>query len=466
MRFFNTLSRQKEEFVPLQNKRVRWYACGPTVYNYPHIGNYRAYAFVDLLRRFLEWKQYKVMLVMNVTDVDDKTIRDSQKQGKGLSEFTRFYEKGFFEDLVALNVKPASHYPRATEHINDMVSLIDELVLAKKAYQGQDGSWYYRIFEFPEYGKLSHLDRKSLKTGASKRVAADEYTKDNVSDFVLWKAYQKEDGDVFWETRLGKGRPGWHIECSAMSTKYLGYSFDIHTGGVDLCFPHHENEIAQSEGASEKPFVKYWLHNEHLLVDGKKMSKSLGNFYTLRDLLNKGLKPKAIRYALIATHYRSQLNFTFEVVHAAEKTLSGIQDFLARLQEADGKGDAALDKTLAETRKDFETALDDDLDVSTALASVFSLQHAANKALGAGTLSDKQAKAISAFFWNDFDAVFGVLEKPGKAKIPDEVRALVNEREAARKKKDFQKSDELRDQIKALGFAVDDTDKGPRVKKV
>ncbi|MBI4360440.1 cysteine--tRNA ligase [Candidatus Micrarchaeota archaeon] len=463
-KFFNTLTRKKEAFKPLQNNLVRWYACGPTVYNYPHIGNYRAYAFVDLLRRFLEWKNYKVMLVMNITDVDDKTIRDSQKQGKTLEEFTRFYEKGFFEDLQTLNIKPANYYPRATDHINDMVSLIGELTLAHKAYQGSDGSWYYKISEFLDYGKLSGLQQKDLKAGASGRVAADEYTKDNVSDFVLWKAWQPDDGDVYWETRLGKGRPGWHIECSAMSTKYLGFSFDIHTGGVDLKFPHHENEIAQSEGASKKPFVKYWLHNEHLLVEGKKMSKSLGNFYTLRDLLDKNLKPAAIRYALIATHYRSQLNFTFDVVHAAEKTLDRLQDFLARAKEADGKNNPGLENAIKNTKKRFEDALDDDLDVAQALSAVFELEHQANKAMALGHVSKKQAERIADFFWNDFNAVFGVLEKKS-ATVPKTVLDLVEKREAARKKKDFKAADALRNQIKEKGFEVVDEATGPRLKK-
>jgi cysteinyl-tRNA synthetase len=401
---------------------------------------------------------------MNITDVDDKTIRDSQKNEKSLSEFTHFYENAFMQDLRSLNIQPAGHYPRATEHIQEMVSLIDELILAGHAYKGQDGSWYYKIASFPEYGNLSHLNIENLKVGASGRMAADEYTKDNVSDFVLWKAYQKQDGDVFWDTRLGKGRPGWHIECSAMSTKYLGYSFDIHTGGVDLCFPHHENEIAQSEGASKKPFVKYWMHNEHLLVDGKKISKSLGNFYTLRDLLNKGFAPKAIRYTLICTHYRSQLNFTFEAVHAAEKTLSGLQNFLARLQDANGKTDKELDNTLKKAKKQYTQALDDDLDTSNALAAVFDLVHAANKALDAGKMSKKQADEISTFLWNDVDAVFGILEK--NQTVPSNVQALVDEREAARKTKDFKKSDALREKIKAYGYAVDDTGKGARLKRL
>ena len=411
---------------------------------------------------------------MNLTDVDDKTIRDCQKEGVTLQELTRRYEKIFHEDLGQLNVLPAHYYPRATEHINDMLTIIQELIADNKAYTSEDGSVYVKIDSFPDYGKLSGLKKENLQAGASGRVKKDEYTKESASDFVLWKAYTPEDGDVFWETRVGKGRPGWHIECSGMSTRYLGYSFDIHTGGVDLIFPHHENEIAQSEGASKKKFVNYWLHNEHLLVDGKKMSKSLGNFYTLRDLLDKGLDPLAVRYALIATHYRSQLNFTFDVVHAAEKTLSGLQDFLVRLDEdavvkvtpGQKKTEESLLEQLDKNKTAFTEALDDDLDVATALASVFELQHAANKALDDDAVSKALTAKIAAFFWNDFNAVFGVLKKQAAVQVPAEVQSLLEQRESARKAKDFKKSDALREKIKALGYAVDDTGKGARVKRL
>jgi len=472
-RFFNTLTRHKDEFKPLQQGFVRLYSCGPTVYNYPHIGNYRAYCFADLLRRYLQWKGYKTLHVMNITDVDDKTIRDSKKEKISLKDFCARYEKAFHEDLALLNVLPAHYYPRATDHVNDMLTIIQELIAHKKAYKSEDGSVYYKIDTFKDYGKLSGLKREELQEGASGRVKKDEYTKENASDFVLWKAYAPEDGDVFWETRVGKGRPGWHIECSAMSTRYLGYSFDIHTGGVDLIFPHHENEIAQSEGASKKKFVNYWLHNEHLLVDGKKMSKSLGNFYTLRDLLQKGFDPLAIRYALIATHYRSQLNFTFDVVHAAEKTLKGLDEFVARLDQdavasvdkAHKEAEKALLAQLDQTKTAFTAALDDDLDVANALAAVFDLQRAVNKAMDAKAVSKASASIIADFFWNDFNAVFGVLKKTEVNDVPANVQALVEEREASRKKKDFKTSDALRDKIKALGWAVDDTGKGARVKK-
>ncbi len=471
IRFFNTLARRKEEFVPLQKGFVRIYSCGPTVYNFPHIGNYRAYCFADVMRRYLEWKGFKALHVMNITDVDDKTIRDSQKEGVSLKAFCHRYEKAFHEDLAVLNVLPAHYYPRATDHINDMLTIIQELIAHNKAYKSEDGSVYYKIDSFKDYGKLSGLKKENLQAGASGRVKKDEYTKESASDFVLWKAYDEADGEVFWETRVGKGRPGWHIECSGMSTRYLGYSFDIHTGGVDLIFPHHENEIAQSEGASKKKFVNYWLHNEHLLVDGKKMSKSLGNFYTLRDLLDKGFNPLAVRYSLVSTHYRSQLNFTFDSVHAAEKTLAGLQDFLVRLEEdAVEKGKIDVEKTLTsqleKTKTAFTAALDDDLDVATALATVFELQHAGNKALDHNGVSKKLAEKIAVFYWTDFNAVFGVLKKPSDGDVPSDILALVEEREAARKAKDFKKSDALRDKIKALGFAVDDTGKGARIKRV
>ncbi|MBI5036950.1 cysteine--tRNA ligase [Candidatus Micrarchaeota archaeon] len=510
-RIFNTLTRKKEAFKPIEKGSVRVYNCGPTAYNDPHIGNYRAYCFADLLRRFLEWEGCSVKQIMNITDVDDKTIRDSQKQKKNLTDFTRHYEKVFFDDLKSLNILPATKYPRATEHIAEMVSLVQKLLTEGKAYKSEDGSVYYAISKFKDYGKLSGLKMKELKEGASGRVNKDEYEKENADDFVLWKAYSEEDGGVFWETPLGKGRPGWHIECSAMSSKYLGESFDVHTGGVDLIFPHHENEIAQSEGASGKKFVNYWLHNEHLLVDGRKMSKSLGNFHTLRDVLAKGFKPLAVRYVLLATHYRTQLNFTFDSITAAENTLASMQDFLQRLEEMEMEKDkgkkkqekketnknnppaenADLEEKLEETKKQFTTALEDDLNVADALASVFGLEHSTNKAIERGEVSKKLAKKIASFYWNDFNAVFGVLEKkktltekvklsdlleikharPAEfemtydAATPKEIIGLAKEREEARKAKDFKRADVLREEIKVKGFILEDSKKGVRVKK-
>src|SRR4030065_1580791 len=314
--FFNTFTRQKEIFNPINPNEVRMYTCGPTVYDYAHIGNFRAFLFEDLLKRWLKHRGFKVTHVMNLTDVDDKTILGSKKQQIPLRQYTEFYAKAFFEDAKALNIEPADQYPRATEHIPEMTTLIKQLLCKGYAYKGEDDSIYYAISKFKEYGKLSKIRVQDLKKGV--RVKTDEYAKEEAQDFALWKAWTAEDGDVFWETELGKGRPGWHIECSPMSMKYLGETFDIHFGGVDNIFLHHVNEIAQSQAATGKKFVNYWLHSAHLLVEGMKMAKRLGNFYTLRDLLNKGWNPVVIRYLLISTHYRQQLNFTIEGLEASK----------------------------------------------------------------------------------------------------------------------------------------------------
>jgi len=337
LQLFNTLTRNKELFTPLVKGNVGMYTCGPTVYNYVHIGNLRAYVAQDLLKRYLNYKGFKVKHVMNFTDVDDKTIRDSQKEHKSLTEFTRFYEQEYLKDIKALHILPADIMPRATEHISEMVKLIIDLEKNKHTYE-KDGSIYFKIASFKGYGKLANLDAQLLKDNADGRFSQDEYEKENARDFALWKSYSDEDGDVCWDTALGKGRPGWHIECSAMSTKYLGDTFDIHCGGVDLIFPHHTNEIAQTEGATKKPFVKYWVHNEHLLVDGQKMSKSLGNFYTLRDLIKKGYDPLVVRYELLSTHYRQQLNFTEGSLKQSEAALRRLYEFTDRLDDCKGKG--------------------------------------------------------------------------------------------------------------------------------
>ena len=332
IRLFNTLTRKKETFIPIDEGEVRMYTCGPTVYDYAHIGNFRAFLFEDLLKRWLEYRGFKVTHVMNITDVDDKTIRGSQKQQIPLRQYTEYYTKAFFEDVAVLSIEPADYYPRATEHIPEMVALINRLMEKGYAYKGEDSSIYYAINKFKNYGKLSKIKVRELKAGA--RVKVDEYAKEEAMDFALWKAWTKEDGDVFWETELGKGRSGWHIECSAMSMKYLGETFDIHCGGVDNMFPHHENEIAQSEAATGKKFVNYWLHNEHLLVEGKRMAKRYGNFYTLRDLLKMGYDPKAIRYLLLSTQYRQQFNFTFEGLDAAKGAIERLRNLMRRLQDA------------------------------------------------------------------------------------------------------------------------------------
>ena len=309
--FYNSLTREKEVFKPINANEVGMYSCGPTVYNYAHIGNFRAYIFSDLLRRVLEDYGYNVKLVMNLTDVDDKTIKNSKENHISLNDYTKKYKEAFFEDIKTLGIKKATVNPAATDHIKEMIDIIELLKKNGHTYES-DGSVYFKISTFPQYGELANLDKQELLDGASGRVLNDEYDKENASDFVLWKAYTEDDGDVYWDSPFGKGRPGWHIECSAMSCKYLGKHFDIHTGGVDNKFPHHENEIAQNEAAFNEKFVNYWLHCEHLIVDGEKMSKSKGNFYTLRDLLDKGLSPEAIRYSLINSHYRKQLNFTYQ----------------------------------------------------------------------------------------------------------------------------------------------------------
>ncbi len=406
LRFYNTLTRYKDDFHALEPGQVRMYTCGPTVYNYPHIGNYRAYIFEDLLRRYLKYRGYAVTQVMNLTDVEDKAIRDSQKAGMLLHDFTAIYTRAFFEDLRTLNIEPAEVYPAATDHIPEMVVLITQLQERGYTYS-MDGSIYYRIDRFPDYGKLSHLDAETLQRGASGRVDSDEYTKDDVRDFALWKAWTPDDGDVYWETELGKGRPGWHIECSAMSMKYLGKHFDIHTGGEDNIFPHHENEIAQSEAATGEPFVNYWLHCRHLLVDNQKMSKSLGNFYTLRDLIEQGFKPKGLRYALLSIHYRQPLNFTLEGLHAAEQAVQRLLDFMQHLHTAQGQG-FDVQPLLAETQQRFEEALDDDLNIAGALGAIFELVREVNRAITQHQLSAAAAQQVAALM-HRFDTVLGLL---------------------------------------------------------
>ena len=333
---FNTLTKKKEEFKSIIPNQVKMYSCGPTVYNHVHIGNLRAFLFADLLRRYIKYKGYKLTHTMNITDVDDKTIRDSQNEKKSLTEFTQFYEKTFLDNLKTLNIEIPEIMPRATDHIPEIVNMIKSLTEKGHTYES-DGSIYFRISSFKEYGALANLDFSKLKENAQGRLTEDEYEKENARDFVLWKAYTESDGDVFWETELGKGRPGWHIECSAMSTKYLGDHFDIHTGGVDLIFPHHTNEIAQSVCATGRPFVNYWIHNEHLIVNGKKMSKSLGNFFTLKDLLDKGYHPMAIRYELISTHYRSKLDFRENSLENVWSTVQKFHDFIDSLSNIKGE---------------------------------------------------------------------------------------------------------------------------------
>ncbi|MBN1645562.1 cysteine--tRNA ligase [Candidatus Woesearchaeota archaeon] len=463
LQFYNTLARKKEEFKPINKGKVGIYACGPTVYNYAHIGNFRAYIFNDLLRRFLIWKGYQVNFVMNITDVDDKTIRDSRAQEKSLKEFTDFYTEEFFKDMQTLNILKADIHPRATDHIKEIQEIISKLKKNKHTYE-KDGNIYFAINSMPDYGLLANLNWEELKENAQGRLESDEYEKDDARDFALWKAYSEDDGDVYWQGDCcTKGRPGWHIECSAMSTKYLGQPFDIHCGGVDLIFPHHTNEIAQSEGANKKKLANYWLHNEHLLVDGKKMSKSLGNFYTLRDLLDKGLKPFAIRYELLATHYRQQLNFTIEGVKAADQAIQRLQDFILRLKKADGH-DYNVEQLVEVTRKNFESALEDDLNISNALAVLFDFVKQVNVELEAGSISKDNSKFLLDFLAS-LDCVLGIMTFEDD-KIPKHIEQLVRQREQTRKSKDFKEADKIRDQVKEEGYVIEDGADGPVIKKI
>lgn len=457
LKVFNSLTRLEEQFEPMDSKSVGLYTCGPTVYNYPHIGNYRAYVFTDILKRYLKYSGYNVKHVMNITDVDDKIIRDSQAQGKSLKDFTEFYTEGFYADRDALNIAPADIYTKATDYIKEMLELTEKLVENGHAYISDDGSAYFSIKGDNEYGKLSHFKLSDLKENAEGRIKKDEYDKDNATDFALWKAWDDNDGNVFWnpseilgkETKLAKGRPGWHIECSAMSMKELGNSFDIHTGGVDLIFPHHENEIAQSECATGHEFVKYWMHNEHLMVDSKKMSKSLGNFYTLRDLIEKEINPIAFRYWLYTGHYGTKVNFTIEAVMGSQTALGRLYGAYKELGDSTGE----VNK---EYKDKFVLHMDDNLNTPSALALVWDL-------LKDAAISDADKKATIL----DFDNVFGFGFANLKEEIiPTEIDTLAKERETARENKDWAKSDELRDKIKELGYEIKDIDVGYKISKL
>ena len=459
----NTLTRKKQEFTPITPGEVRMYTCGPTVYNYAHIGNFRAFLFEDLLKRWFKYRGFKVQHVMNLTDVDDKTIKGSQKQQKTLRDYTEYYANAFFEDASTLNIEPADHYPRATENIPEMVALIKQLIAKGYAYKGEDGSIYYAINMFKSYGQLSKIHIDQLKTGA--RVKVDEYAKEEAQDFALWKAWTTEDGNIFWETELGKGRPGWHIECSAMSMKYLGENFDIHCGGVDNIFPHHENEIAQSEAATGKRFANYWLHNEHLLVDGKRMAKRYGNYYTLRDLLAKGCDPRAIRLLLLSTHYRQQFNFTFSALDAAKSAIERVENLLRRLKDV--RSTKSLGKATDLTKEfqnKFGDSMDDDLNVSLALASFFDFVRDLNNLIDANGLSTEEAKRIETLL-TDLDRVLGILGEEEEENLPQKVQELLNKREEARKNKNWKTSDELRNQLREMGYLIEDTAQGARLRK-
>lgn len=461
LKFYNTLTRSLETFKSIEEGKAGLYTCGPTVYNFAHIGNFRAYIFEDLLHRTLEYAGYKVKQVMNLTDVDDKTIRNSRAAGVPLRDFTATYKKAFFEDIKTLNITPAAIYPAATDHIAEMIAMIQVLMDKGIAYQSEDKSIYFSIEKFPEYGKLAHIDRDNQRAGV--RIDADEYAKDSVADFALWKARDEADGDVWWPSPWGEGRPGWHIECSAMSMKYLGESFDLHTGGVDNMFPHHEDEIAQSESVTGKKWVNYWLHCEHLMVDNTKMSKSLGNFYTLRDLLEKGYTGREVRWVLIGTHYRKKLNFSLAALDQARETLGKFSTLFARMKEITAAGDGSEVATAVEqAQNQFRTAIADDLNSAGATAALFALVREGNRLADSGTLSAAGAAKILDCC-RDFDRIFGCLDVdavPVAEEFPAEVVAMAEERAAARKNKDWAESDRLRDAIKAAGFLVEDAPGG------
>ncbi len=469
LKLFNTLSRSVQEFVPLDpaGQTVGLYCCGPTVYDFAHIGNWRTFIFGDLVRRYLDFKGYAVTQVMNITDVDDKIIRRVRETGTSLGEFTGKFEAAFFDDLKLLNCRKPQQTPRATGHIPEIIILIEKLVARGLAYQTPDGSVYFSIEKYraagARYGQLVKLNFDEMRVG--ERVRSDEYAKESVADFALWKARVPEDGAVFWPSPWGEGRPGWHIECSAMSMKLLGPSFDLHLGGEDLMFPHHEDEIAQSEGAgvqpSGKPFVKYWLHGAHLLVEGKKMSKSLGNFFTLRDLLAKGFTGREIRYLLLTAHYRETFNFTLDGLQGARAALTRIDECLTKLRELASSATAAADSPLL---NEFSAALDSDLNIAGAWGAIFEWVRDTNRKLAENTLAPAAAAAALAA-WDKVDSVLGV-GAPKEVEVPAEITALVEARQAARKAKDFKRADALRDELKAKGWVIEDTPKGARAKRL
>ncbi|MGB7436169.1 MAG: cysteine--tRNA ligase [Candidatus Acidiferrum sp.] len=465
----NTLSGKVEPFIPLKPGVVHMYTCGPTVYDYAHIGNFRTFIFQDILRRFLKVRGFKLTHVMNLTDVDDRIIANAAAAGLSIRDYTEKYVRAFLADCKTLSVESPEYWIRATDNIDSMVELIQEL--QKKTYTyNSDGSIYYRITKFKDYGKLSKVDLSGIQAGA--RVDNDRYEKESARDFALWKA--PKPGEHFWETPIGPGRPGWHIECSAMAMKYLGETIDIHTGGIDLAFPHHENEIAQSEAATGKPFVRYWLHAEHLLVEGEKMSKSLGNFYTLRDLFDKGYKPSALRFALASVPYRRQLNFTFDGLQQASSSVERLRNFAARLKNE--KLPAGKQKSMAEriakAADDFDAGLSDDLNTAQALAAMFDFVREANTAMDQGEFRQGEVKPAEEFLAT-FDKIFAVLEDDDAEKLkalgygaakagPDdtEIEKLVAERQAARQKRDFAASDRIRKQLSDRGILLEDTKDG------
>jgi len=463
LRFYNTLTQRVEEFQPARDNTVRLYTCGPTVYSYAHIGNFRTFTFVDILRRWLRASGYKLDHVMNITDVDDKIIRDATAENKTLEEYTAVYTQAFLEDCATLRLERAEHLVRATDHIPDMADAIARLAAGDHTYTS-DGSVYFRIATFPGYGKLSHNDFSGNMAGA--RVDVDEYEKADARDFALWKA--PKDGETSWDTKVGPGRPGWHIECSVMAIKYLGATLDIHAGGIDLVFPHHENEIAQSESLTGKPFSRFWLHAEFLMVEGQKMAKSLGNYFTLRDLIGRDYKPEAIRYLLASVPYRKSQNFTFDGLQAAQRAIERLRNFKLRLDTdklPDGTNEQMAERTRA-AQLAFVGSLDDDLNTAEALAAAFEYSGDANSAMDAGQFRAGNREGALAFF-DQFDSVFDVLKPSGGGTgVSDaQIETLIAERDAAKKARNFQRADQIREELQAQGVILEDTKSGVRWKR-
>ena len=469
LRLHNTLSGKTEAFVPQRTGEVKMYTCGPTVYDYAHIGNFRTFVFQDILRRYLKQRGLNLTHVMNLTDVDDRIIANAVAAKMGIREYTEKFAQAFFADCKALSVEAPEHWIRATDHVPEMVELIERLQKKALTYDSE-GSIYYRIAKFPEYGKLSKIDLTGIQAGA--RVDNDRYEKESARDFALWKA--PKPGEHFWETEIGKGRPGWHIECSAMAMKYLGETLDIHTGGIDLAFPHHENEIAQSEGATGKPFARYWLHAEHLLVEGEKMSKSLGNFFTMRDLYGKGYKPSALRYALASVPYRRQLNFTFDGLQQASSSVERVRNFANRLQQGKFPAGSAtgMKERAARALDDFDAGLADDLNTAVALAATFDFVREANIAMDKGDFGQEDVAAAEQFL-HAFDEIFAVVKDNDGEKLREmgfavahgeiddaQVEVRVAERQAARQQRDFAKSDEIRKELAERGIVIEDSKDG------
>jgi cysteinyl-tRNA synthetase len=464
LKFRNTLTGRVEEFRTLREGEVSFYYCGPTVWNYGHIGNFRSAVAADIVRRYLKFKDYKVTHVMNITDVEDRIIAESQKAGLTIDEYTAKYIDALWEDFDALGCERPDIVPRATRHIPEMVTLIEKLLASDHAYRSDD-SIYYRIASFPEYGKLSKINFAGNIAGASERVDTDKYEKEDARDFALWKEPSSET-EPAWDTSIGRGRPGWHIECSAMSMKYLGETFDIHAGGIDLVFPHHENEIAQSEGATGKEFVRYWIHFEHLKVDGETMSKSKGNYYTFRDVTAKGCSAAAIRYFLLSVPHNKQLNFTFDALAGAERTVASLRDFRARLSEAKtepGKNEK-LSETAARALQEFEAGMDDDFNTSIALAAIHNLSREVNTALARKKVAAENQQELLALI-DRFDTVLNIFGKQQREMLDSEVQSLIDERQEARRRRDFGRADEIRDELASRGIILEDTKDGVRWKR-